>query len=689
MRHVSYQEITLDIQQTKRNIQFTINKLFESLFSTTYQQLVENFTVIYQTRVEYHQREDTTDYLKLRRLIVEFRPALEFILDPGPECSQIIDWMSSTFETILGGAKRQLTGELKRSGLGGLTHPEMKYHCMICDENFDIPEEELEKIMNSEEKISLPKHHEQELTIKIENTTITEMGKPKTKINESDFSITHILEIEKDQEQKLEPDYITVTSVGIDIGTSTSHLIFSKLVLKREVGFFNMTGRYILVSRKILYESEILITPLLDEITIDIEAVISFIEQEYKKAGITKEEVDTGAVIVTGETAKKKNAEEIVKRVSSETGKFVSATAGPNYESILGLMGSGILEKSQVDQKVYMNIDVGGGTSNIGVGAKGQVGGTSCINVGGRLLGIEKDLTIWRIDQPTYKIMDDLGLQYKIGETITLKDLNSIVQVYASALVEVLQGAAVSKIAKLLMMTPDLNFTEKIDAYSFSGGVAEFIYTKEDIQPFKYRDIGELLAHEIQKHMYEKKLPLIEPENKIRATVIGAGSFSLSVSGTTCYVDPSVELPLNNIPVVPVPITKELFSIERTQQAIVQALKSFDVNLLTDNVALFFDDPIYHVSGYLSELARGIELGFQERIQKGTNTSPPIILIFKTDLAKMLSIHIKKETRIPEKVIILDEIQLSTGDWIDIGEALALRNVFPVTIKSLIFKKQI
>ena len=240
---MSYQEIILDIQQTKRNIQFTINKLFENLFPTTYQQLIENFTVIYQTRVDYHQEEDITDYLKLRRLILEFRPALEFILDSGSECAQIKDWMSSTFETILGGAKRQLTGELKRSGLGGLTHPEMKYHCTICNENFAIPEEELEKILNSEEKISLPKHHEKELTIKIENATAIEMGKPKPKIHESDFSITHLLEIEKEREQKIDPDYITVTSVGIDIGTSTSHLIFSKLVLKREVGFFNMTGR--------------------------------------------------------------------------------------------------------------------------------------------------------------------------------------------------------------------------------------------------------------------------------------------------------------------------------------------------------------------------------------------------------------------------------------------------------------
>ena len=685
---MSYQKISLDIEQNKKNLLFTIDKLIENLFPTNFNQLKKKFRLVYETRIEFHQKEDITDYLKLRRLITEFKPSLEFILDPGPECGQIIDWMSSTFEVLLGGAKRQLTGELKRSSIGGLSKPGIKYFCKICNEFFDIPKDEEEKILNSDEKVPLPKHHEQEMCIKIENVEHIETNIPKVQINETDFSVNHLIQFKPGLESSISPDFIKVTSVGIDIGSSTSHLIFSELILKREVGFFNMTGRYLLISRKVLYESQIINTPLLDETTIDVEAVISFIEQEYKKAGISKEEVDTGAVIITGETAKKKNAEEIVKRISSETGKFVSATAGPNYESVLGIMGSGILEKSQVDQKVYVNIDLGGGTSNLAVGFKGNITSTSCINVGGRLLGIDKDLTIWRIEQPTYKLMEILGLSYSIGEKILLEDANKIVQTYASALLEVMQGPALSEVAKLLMMTPDIEFTEKIDAYSFSGGVAEFIYAKNLPHLFEYRDIGVLLAQEIKKQIEKKELIIIEPENKIRATVIGAGAFSLSVSGTTCYVDPSVSLPITNIPVVPVNVTKETFSIEHTEKAIIKALKSFDIDQLKDQVALYFDEPIYHVSGYLGELARGIELGLQERIVKETDVSLPVILIFKTDLAKMLSLYIKKETRLPKKIILLDEIQLAQGDWIDIGEALAKRNVFPVTVKSLVFKKQ-
>ena len=561
---MSYKEISLNIDQNIKNITFIVNKLIENIFPNNFETLIKNFSTIYQTSVNYHEKEDITDYLKLRRLITEFKPSLEYILESGPECDQIVNWMTQTFDVILGGAKRQLTGELSRAGNGGLTKPQIKYYCAVCQELFDIPEEELDKILNSDEKIPLPKHHEQEMEIKIEKIIPITINKQAVKFNETDFSVPHLIQFKPDQEPIISPDFITVTSVGIDIGTSTSHLIFSKLVLRREIGFLNMTGRYLLISREILYESQIINTPLIDETTIDIEAVISFIEHEYKRAGFTKEIVDTGAVIVTGETAKKKNAEEIVKRISSESGKFVSATAGPNYESVLSIMGSGILDKSLTDQKIYVNIDVGGGTSNLAIGSNGLVTSSSCINVGGRLLGIEKDLTIWRIDKPTYKVMESLGLTYSIGDKILVDDVNKIVLAYASSLLEVMQGPATSTIATKLMMTPDIEVNGKIDAYSFSGGVAEFIYAKELPEPFEYRDIGVLLAQEIKKQVEQKGLKIIEPENKIRATVIGAGAFSLAVSGTTCYVDPSVSLPINNIPVIPVNIAKESFSIEIT-----------------------------------------------------------------------------------------------------------------------------
>ena len=352
-------------------------------------------------------------------------------------------------------------------------------------------------------------------------------------------------------------DNLKLLSVGIDIGSSTSHLVFSRLVLSRERSFLNPSNRFQLVERKIIYESEIIFTPLIDRHTIDIEAIVKFCKDEYKKAGITPEMVESGAVVVTGETAKKTNADEIVRRLSSESGKFVSASAGPNYESVLSAMGSGIVDLSRETQRTILHADIGGGTSNLAITSKGNVHSTSCTNVGGRLLGIDKDFKIWRIDEPTNFLMQALGMTYTIGDTIPEEDAHTIAREYAKALVEVMQGPAKSRIAKELMMTDDLDFSIPIDDVSFSGGVAELFYGSDE----RYDDIGMYLAEEIRFLVEKLGWSIIEPENKIRATVIGAGAFTLSVSGSTCYFDKSIEFPISNIPVMPVNVTTENYAL--------------------------------------------------------------------------------------------------------------------------------
>ncbi|KKM17225.1 hypothetical protein LCGC14_1677880, partial [marine sediment metagenome] len=487
-------------------------------------------------------------------------------------------------------------------------------------------------------------------------------------------------------------EYLNVLSVGIDIGSSTSHLIFSRLSLKRETSFFNMSNRFILVNREILYEGNIIFTPLVDKFNIDIEKVIEFCKKEYERAEITPEMVDTGAVIVTGETAKKENAAEIVKRLSSESGKFVSASAGPNFESMLGIMGSGIVERSKRTQKNLLNVDVGGGTSNIAIASKGDVLSTSCINVGGRLLGIDKDFKIWRIDEPTEWIMEELNMSYTIDDIIPEEDVLKITKEYAKALIEVIRGPAISKLAKMLMMTEDIEIQVPIDGYSFSGGVSEMIYdmgvdTKSDNISNPYNDIGRYLAEEIKDLIEEYKLPIIEPENKIRATVIGAGAFSLSISGSTCYYDESIELPVENIPVVPINIdSKDLYNegkFNEFKDRIAIALKNFSLVEGEDVFALYFKDIL--LGSNIVPLAKIVELALPNSIEN----NKIIIVILRGDGGKMLGLTINKETSIKGNLFCLDELELEAGDWIDIGAPFQTENrkAFPVTIKSLVFNQ--
>ncbi|MGY5876542.1 MAG: ethanolamine ammonia-lyase reactivating factor EutA [Candidatus Thorarchaeota archaeon] len=472
---------------------------------------------------------------------------------------------------------------------------------------------------------------------------------------------------------------LKLLSVGIDIGSSTSHLVFSRLTLGRERSFLNPTNRFQLIDREIIYEGTIIFTPLLDRYTIDIEAIVEFCKDEYKKAGITPDMVDTGAVLVTGETAKKQNAAEIVKRLSSESGKFVSAAAGPNFESLLGAMGSGIVEYSRENQRTVLHVDIGGGTSNIAIASNGQVISTSCINVGGRLLGIDEDLKIWRIDGPTQFVMKELGMDYKIGDIIPEEDARSIAREYAKALVEVMTGPAKSTIAKELMMTDDLDSSIVIDEYSLSGGVAELFYGSEE----RYDDIGKYLAEELHVFMSDLDLSIVEPEHKIRATVIGAGSFTLSVSGSSCYSDKSLEYPIENIPVIPVNVIKENFTPERLVEEVARSLGHFDMEEGVDLVGLYFKDPFYQSSSLLQQFVAAIE----EALPNSVVNEKLIILLFGSDIGQMVGLTLKRETAIQDNLICLDELELEAGDWIDIGAPLHSGQAFPVTVKSLVFNQ--
>lgn len=476
-----------------------------------------------------------------------------------------------------------------------------------------------------------------------------------------------------------QPDNLKMLSVGIDVGSSTSHLILSHLFLRRERSFVNPTNRFQVVDREIIYESNIIFTPLLDRNTIDIEAIVEFCKEEYQKAGITPDMVESGAVVVTGETAKKKNADEIVKRLSSESGKFVSAAAGPNYESVLGIMGSGIVDISSQTGKTILHVDIGGGTSNLAIASKGHIHCTACTNVGGRLLGIDKDFKIWRKDGPTVFLMQELGMNYEIGDIIPEDDVRTISKEYAKALIEAMQGPAKSRIAKELMMTDDLDFSLPIDEVSFSGGVAEHIYGSVE----KYDDIGVYLAEEIISLAKELEWSIIEPENKIRATVIGAGAFTLSVSGSTCYFDKSIEFPIRNIPVIPINVTTKNYRPGIVGKEIASAFAKYDMIEGTDLVGLYFMDSLYRSYTWLQEFVLSIE----GALPKSTANKKLIILLFESDIGKMVGLMVHRETSIQHNLICLDELFLQEGDWIDIGERLQEGQAFPVTVKSLVFNQ--
>ena len=290
----------------------------------------------------------------------------------------------------------------------------------------------------------------------------------------------------------MEINEIEILSVGVDVGSSTSHLVFSNLLLKRDQR--SATKRFNIEQRDIIYEGQIIHTPLLDDNTIDIDTLADFFKAEYQRAGIDPADIQTGAVIVTGESARRQNARQIAQALSNDAGRFVAATAGPNFESLIAAMGSGAAARSKDRNCTVLSCDVGGGTSNIAISRNGETLATSCISVGGRLLGVNSKGKIWRIDEPAAKVMAHLGLKHQIGDSISKADINKIAAKFAEILFEAIQGTAKSSLARELMLTADLSFPDRIDEYSFSGGVAELIYGGLN----SFDDIGHILADYIK-----------------------------------------------------------------------------------------------------------------------------------------------------------------------------------------------
>ena len=473
----------------------------------------------------------------------------------------------------------------------------------------------------------------------------------------------------------MEINEIEILSVGVDVGSSTSHLVFSNLVLQRDEQ--SASRRFRIQERNIVYEGRIINTPLLDDDTIDIDKLTDFLKEEYRRAKVDPADIQTGAVIVTGEAARKRNALQIVEALSSDAGKFVAATAGPNFESLIAAMGSGATARSKHYHKTILSCDVGGGTSNIAVSKNGENISTSCISVGGRLLGVNSKGMIWRIDKPAIKVMEHIGLNYKIGDQISKEDIERIAMKFAEILFEVITGPANSSLARQLMLTDDLNFPGRIDEYSFSGGVAELMYGNNGY----YDDIGQILANKIISLIPTLPSPVVESINKIRATVIGAGAYSLSISGSSGFMDDKLSFPIRNVPVIRVDVERSKLSVEHVKSQINVSFQRFGLDEGEDIAALYFKDPVRASYPKLELFAKSIEAALPNSIKNKI----PIILIFEKDIACSVGNVIRRETDLKTNLLSLDELILKEGDWIDIGEPLVAGQVFPVTVKSLVF----
>ncbi len=500
-------------------------------------------------------------------------------------------------------------------------------------------------------------------------------------INAHDDGEPHFHEIGEEEKSALADfiwnnENVELTTVGIDIGSSTSHLMFARVHLQRKAQM--LSSRFVVVERKILWKSPILLTPFLPDNSIDAASLESFIGEAYGAAGLARDDIDSGAVILTGEAIRRSNARAIAQLFAAESGKFVCASAGHHLESTLAAHGSGAVALSRRTHRTVLNVDVGGGTTKFALIQNGEVRGTCAVAVGGRLLVTDGDRRWTRIDEAARQTAQTLGLVLRPGDKTTPGDVERIVEALAEVVVAFIRGRPPEGLAKTLLLTAPLALNVQPHLVTFSGGVAEYLFRRETAT---YGDIARPLADAIARAFGRARIAaaMTDPGQGIRATVIGASQFSVQLSGKTIHISQGAALPLHNVPVLfPALALNKDFSAAAVADEVRAALTRADIDP-AQVLALairWHGDPHY---ARLRGLAEGLALALHAA------SASPLILMVDGDVGKLLGQILEQELKLARPILSIDGVQLQELDYVDIGTVVEPAHVVPVVIKSLLF----
>ncbi|NOQ41897.1 MAG: ethanolamine ammonia-lyase reactivating factor EutA [Desulfuromusa sp.] len=471
-----------------------------------------------------------------------------------------------------------------------------------------------------------------------------------------------------------------ILSVGIDIGTTTTQLVFSQLTLENTASLISVP-RIEIIGKEVVFRSEIHFTPLKSQQEIDDKKIRELIEQDYRSAGITPEQVQTGAVIITGEAARKQNAESVLQALSGLAGEFVVATAGPTLEGIIAGKGAGASQESKKRGATIVNLDIGGGTTNIAVFRNGEVIDTACLDIGGRLIRFSDGRgEVNYIADKLRRLTRSMNLSVTENQPLSRAVIETIANRMAAILEEILGLVPASPQLATMLTDHDLKRDYQIDYVSFSGGVADCIQKTNNGGDFRYGDIGVVLGRAIANSKIPQQLKVLQAVETIRATVVGAGSHTTGISGSTISVSPGV-LPMQNIPVLKLSAEDEALPLEQWGEAILRKVQWFNLEGEKQNLALAFSGSKNLGFTEVTTLAKEIVQGMKEVLCK----TCPLVVVIEKDLAKVLGQTLRRQLEFKKDVICIDTIKVENGDYIDIGRELVDGNVVPVIVKTLIF----
>ena len=477
-------------------------------------------------------------------------------------------------------------------------------------------------------------------------------------------------------------DKTAILSVGIDVGTSTTQVVFSKLQMDNAGGYFSVP-RVAIVDKEVVYKSEVYMTPLKTDVLIDTDALRDIVAAEFRKAGYRPEDTDSGAVIITGESARKENSDAVLKCLSDFAGDFVVSAAGPDMESLIAGKGSGAWQYSMDHHCRVANLDIGGGTTNVVLFEDGETLARGCLDIGGRLICMNPQGIITKVSPAAAVMAQAAGVSVSVGDRCDELKLTAVTRQMAAALNAYL-GVGSKDIDAILrqIKTPgssDFPVPEKVQAVFFSGGVADLIY-HESADTWAYGDIGVLLGRAIRESRLFTDFQKMEPGETIRATVVGAGTYTTTISGSTITYSDDI-FPLKNIPVIKLDEELQEACFAGETEPVIQRIQW--VLGQNDEEHFILAMPGKRNPGYM-EMKRAAA-SIRQIMDRVQPPGEPILLVIESDIAKAMGQMIRQQPDLKRQVVAIDSIHVEDGEYVDMGKPMMNGMVIPVVVKTLIF----
>ena len=477
-------------------------------------------------------------------------------------------------------------------------------------------------------------------------------------------------------------DKTAILSVGIDVGTSTTQVVFSKLQMDNAGGYFSVP-RVAIVDKEVVYKSEVYMTPLKTDVLIDTDALRDIVAAEFRKAGYRPEDTDSGAVIITGESARKENSDAVLKSLSDFAGDFVVSAAGPDMESLIAGKGSGAWQYSMDHHCRVANLDIGGGTTNVVLFEDGENLARGCLDIGGRLICMNPQGIITKVSPAAAVMAQAAGVSVSVGDRCDELKLTAVTRQMAAALNAYL-GVGTKDIDAILrqIKTPgssDFPVPEKVQAVFFSGGVADLIY-HESADTWAYGDIGVLLGRAIRGSRLFTDFQKMEPGETIRATVVGAGTYTTTISGSTITYSDDI-FPLKNIPVIKLDEELQEACFAGETEPVIRRIQW--VLGQNDEEHFILAMPGKRNPGYM-EMKRAAA-SIRQIMDRVQPPGEPILLVIESDIAKAMGQMIRQQPDLKRQVVAIDSIHVEDGEYVDMGKPMMDGMVIPVVVKTLIF----